>query len=72
MSDVELLQNENQKLRNYISLIFAESELSNRVFEIRQNFAEPSDIDRITVPILDRISKIRSEKVLLEQELHLK
>ena len=71
MSELDSLKSENQKLRNYISLISAEIELSQRVFEIKQNFADSPDSKRLTVPILDRISKIRLEKESLENELHL-
>jgi len=68
VSEIDFLKSENQKLRSYISLILAELELVERVSEIKQNFAES---ERITVPILDRISKIKSEKLLLEEKLNL-
>ena len=68
VSEIDFLKSENQKLRSYISLILAEPELVERVSEIKQNFA---DSERITVPILDRISKIKSEKLLLEEKLNL-
>ena len=68
VSEIDFLKSENQKLRSYISLILAELELVERVSEIKQNFA---DSERITVPILDRISKIKSEKLLLEEKLNL-
>ena len=71
MSEIESLKSENQKLRNYISLVFAELELTQRIGEIKQNFVNSSDSERIITPILDRISKIKSEKLLLEHELHL-
>ena len=71
MSELDSLKSENQKLRNYISLISAEIELSQRLFEIKQNFADSPNSKRLTVPILDRISKIRFEKESLENELHL-
>jgi len=71
MSEIESLKLENQKLRNYISLVSAEIELIQRVSEIRQNFANSSDSERLTVPILDRVSKIRSEKITLAKELNL-
>ena len=45
---------------NYKSLVSAEIELIQRVFEIRQNF---SDSERLVEPILQRISKIKSEKI---------
>jgi hypothetical protein len=68
VSEIYFLKSENQKLHSYISLILAELELVERVSEIKQNFA---DSERITVPILDRISKIKSEKLLLEEKLNL-
>ena len=71
MSEIESLKSENQKLRNYISLVFSEIELTQRVSEIKQNFVNSPDSKRIITPILDRISKIKSEKLLLEHELHL-
>ncbi len=70
-SEIESLKSENQKLRNYISLVFAELELTQRVGEIKQNFVNSSDSERIIVPILNKISKIKSEKLTLEQEMHL-
>ncbi len=71
MSENNSLKSENQKLRNYISLISAEIELSQRLFEIKQNFANSPDSQRLTTPILDRISKIKSEKEDLAIELKL-
>ncbi len=71
MSEIESVKSENQKLWNYISLILSEIELIQRIGEIRQNFENPSDSERIIEPILDRISKIKSERFILEQELHL-
>ena len=71
MSEIESLKSENQKLWNYISLVFAEIELTQRVSEIKENFENSPDSERIIMPILDRISKIKSEKLLLEQELYL-
>jgi len=71
MSEIESLKAENQQLRNYISLVLSEIELTQRVSEIKQNFVNSPDSKRIITPILDRISKIKSEKLLLEHELHL-
>ncbi len=71
MSEIESLKSENQKLRNYISLVLSEIELTQRVSEIKQNFVNSPDSKRIITPILDRISKIKSEKLILEHELHL-
>jgi len=71
VSELDSIKSENQKLRNYISLFSAEIELSQRLFEIKQNFANSPDSKRLTVPILDRITKIKSEKAILENELNL-
>ena len=71
MTELDSLKSENQKLRQYISLITAELELSQRVYEIKQNFANSPDSERIIKPILDRIFKIHSEKSLLQKELNL-
>jgi predicted nucleic acid-binding Zn-ribbon protein len=71
MSDIESLKSENQKLREYISLISSEIEFNDRVHEIKQNFKDSPDLERIIVPILDRINKIKSEKSSLTTELNL-
>ena len=71
MSEIDSIKSENLKLRNYISLVSAEIELSQRVFEIKQNFADSPDSQRLVVPILDRILKIKSEKEVLAIELKL-
>ena len=69
-SDDESLS-ENFEFANYQSLITAEIELIQRVFEIRQNFTNSSDSERLVEPILQRISKIKSEKLIFEQEFNL-
>lgn len=71
MSEIDFLKSENLKLRNYISLVLAEIEFMQRIAEIRQNFANSSESERIIVPISDRISKIKLEKQKLENELSL-
>ena len=71
MSEMDLLKSENLKLRNYISLISAEIQLTQRIFEIKQNFTNSAESERITIPISDRLSKIKSEKQVLENELNL-
>ena len=70
-SELDFLKSENQKLRNYISLVYAEIELSQRLYEIKQNFSTSSDSEPIVMPILDRISKIKLEKDALQNELKL-
>ena len=54
----------HSEFNDYKSLVAAELELIQRVFEIRQNF---SDSERLVEPILQRICKIRSEKSLLKK-----
>ncbi len=71
VTEIQSLKFENQKLRSYILLVSAEIQLVERISEIKQNFTNPSDFNRITVPMLDRISKIKSEKKLLEENLNL-
>lgn len=71
MSEIDSLKSENLKLRNYVSLVLAENQLTQRNFEIRQNFTNSRESERIIMPISDRISKIRSEKQTLENESNL-
>lgn len=71
IEDENLVIIENKKLRNYISLLHAEHELVQRVAEIRQNFSNSDDSERIIEPILNRIAKINSEKLALGKELKL-
>ncbi|PBO84686.1 MAG: hypothetical protein COA77_08015 [Thaumarchaeota archaeon] len=71
MSEIEFLKLENQKLRNYILLEVSEIEFKNRVDEIKQNFQNSADLERLIVPILDRIEKIKSEKLSIASELNL-
>lgn len=71
MSEMDSLKSENLKLRNYVSLVLAENQLTQRIFEIKQNFTNSRESERIIMPISDRISKIRSEKQTLENELNL-
>ena len=64
-------KSENLEFNNYKSLIFAENELIQRVNEIRQNFLNSFDSECLVEPILQRISKIQSEKSLLEKKFNL-
>ena len=64
-------QSENFELNHYKSLVSAELELIQRVLEIRQNFSNVFDSDRLVEPILQRISKIKSEKLTFEQKFNL-
>ena len=69
-SEDNYYQSENLEFTNYKSLIAAEIELIQRVFEIRQNFSNSSDSERLVEPILQRISKIKSEKLILEKKFN--
>ena len=60
-----------EQFDNYKNLISAEIELIQRILEIRQNFSGSDDLNRIIQPILVRISKIRSEKLVFEQNFNL-
>jgi len=71
MSEIDSLKSENLKLWNYVSLVLAENQLTQRIFEIKQNFTASPESERIIMPISDRISKIRSEKQTLENQLNL-
>ena len=71
MSEIELLKSEIQKLRNYILLEESEIEFKNRVDEIKQNFQNSPDLERLIVPILNRIKKIQSEKSSIASKLKL-
>ena len=72
MSEIDLLKKENEDLRKFISLVLAEIELIERAGEIRQNFANSPDSERIIVPIMERISKIKEERHVLQLHLGLK
>ncbi len=62
MNNMESLIKENQNLRKYISLVLSEMELIQRVGEIKQIFLNSDDSERIITPILERISRIKSER----------
>ena len=62
---------DNSEFNNYKSLVFAEIELIQRVFEIRENFSISSDSEHLVKPILQRISKIKYEKLIFEQKFNL-
>jgi len=70
-SDDDNSSSENFEFIDYQSLVAAEIELIQRVFEIRQNFTNSSDSERLVEPILQRISKIKSEKLIFEQKFNL-
>jgi len=63
--------NIHSEFNDYKSLVGAELELIQRVFEIRQNFLNSSDSERLVEPILKRISKIKTEKLYLEKKFNL-
>jgi hypothetical protein len=64
------LHSDDTLFDHYASLVSAEIELIQRVNEIRQNFSF-LDSERIVEPILQRILKIKSEKLNLEKKLNL-
>ena len=64
------LNSENINVDYYKSLVSAEIELIQRVKEIRQNFSNSTDSERIVEPILQRILKINSEKLILGKKLN--
>ena len=70
-SENNLQKSTFEQFDNYKTLISAEIELIQRILEIRQNFSGTDDLDRIIQPILVRISKIRSEKLVFEQNFNL-
>ncbi len=70
-NETQFIKLENLKLRNYISLILAEKQLTKRIFEIRKNFTNSIDSERLVLPMLKRISRIKSEILALEQDLDL-
>ena len=70
-SETQFIKLENLKLRNYISLILAEKQLTKRIVEIRKNFTNPADSECLVLPLLKRISRIKSEILELEQDLDL-
>ena len=70
-SDDDNSLSENFEFIDYQSLVAAEIELIQRVFEIRQNFKNSSDSEQLVEPILKRISRIKSEKLLFEQKFNL-
>ena len=63
--------NIHSEFNDYKSLVGAELELIQRVFEIRQNFLNSSDSELLVEPILQRISKIKTEKLYLEKKFNL-
>ena len=60
-----------EQFDNYKSLISAEIELIQRILELRQNFSNSDDIQRIIEPIMQRIRQIRKEKLVIENNLNL-
>ena len=70
-SDDDNSSSENFEFADYQSLVAAEIELIQRVFEIRQNFTNSSDSELLVKPILQKISKIKSEKLIFEQKFNL-
>jgi len=71
ISKIESLKFENKKLRHYISVISVKIELIQRADEIRQNFPSSDDSEHIITPIMNKIFKIKSEKLSLQKEFSL-
>ena len=70
-SKTDLQKSTLEQFDNYKHLISAEIELIQRILEIRQNFSDSDDLDRLVEPIMRRITQIRSEKRLIEKNLFL-
>ena len=71
-TEINFLRVENEKLRQYIYLLECEREFRKRIFEIEQNFTNPSDSSLLVNPLINRLEKISSEKLILKNELRLK
>ena len=70
--EINFIKLENEKLRQYIHLFELEIEFRQRILEIKGNFSNPDDANRIINPIINRLEKIISEKTILKKELRLK
>ena len=70
-SENNLQKSDLEQFDNYKTLISAEIELIQRILEIRQNFSESYDLDRLVEPIMRRVIQIRSEKLVFEQNFNL-
>ena len=70
--EINFVKLENEKLRQYIHLFELEVEFRQRIFEIKENYSNPDDANRIVNPIINRLEKIASEKTILKKELRLK
>ena len=70
-SENNLQKSDLEQFDNYKTLISAEIELIQRILEIRQNFSESYDLDRLVEPIMRRVIQIRSEKLVFEQKFNL-
>jgi len=68
-SQNNLQKSDLDQFDNYKTLISAEIELIQRILEIRQNFSESDDMDRLVEPIMRRIVQVRSEKSIIEKSL---
>ena len=70
-SEKTLSKSTVEQFDNYKSLISAEIELIQRILELRQNFSNSDDIQRIIEPIMQRIHQIGKEKSVIETNLNL-
>ncbi|QUC63944.1 hypothetical protein NsoK4_05630 [Nitrosopumilus sp. K4] len=72
MTEIDSLKKENEDLKKLASLLLAEIELIERITQIKENFTNSPDSMRIIEPILDRVSKIKDERKVLQSCLDLK
>ena len=68
-SQNNLQKSDFEQFDKYKTLISAEIELIQRILEIRHNFSESDDLDRLVEPIMRRIVQVRSEKSVIEKSL---
>ena len=71
-SELQFLKLENEKLREYIYLFELEIEFRQRINEIKENFLNSDDVNRLVTPLIDRLEKISSDKTYLKNEIRLK
>ena len=72
VSELNFLKLENEKLREYINLFKLEIEFKQRINEIRENFSNSGDANRLVNPLINRLEQITFEKTCLKKELQLK
>lgn len=70
MKSYEDLERENHDLRKYISLLLGEIELSKKIEHAEDDFDQTS-ASQVKKSLLEKISKLRNERVSLESKLEL-